>query len=65
MVTLTTILLNVFRCGRPQASGYELASQNEMNEDLLEDDDDDFEVSEGSLQFNHDSALLNNREASA
>jgi hypothetical protein len=35
-----------------------------MNEDLLEDDDD-FEVSEGSLQFNNDSALLNSREAAA
>jgi len=53
------------RCGRPQASGYELASQNELNEDLLEDDDD-FEVSEATLQFNHDGSLLNNgREANA
>ena len=53
-----------FRCGRPQASGYELASQNDLNEDLLEDDDD-FEVTEATLQFNNEAALLNSREANA
>ena len=57
-------ILSHFRCGRPQASGYELASQNDLNEDLLEDDDD-FEVTEATLQFNNEAALLNNREANA
>merc|ERR1712223_851449 len=41
------------RFSRPQASGYELARQDDLVQELLEDDDDDFEVSEPSLELNN------------
>lgn len=38
------------RFSRPQSSGYELACQDDLNQELLEDDDD-FEVAEPSLDL--------------
>lgn len=62
MLGATTLCAGLFTCvflmarrhgsrfSRPQSSGYELASQDELNQELL-DDDEDFEVSEPTLQL--------------
>lgn len=62
MVGATTLSAGLFTCvfflarrhgsrfSRPQSSGYELASQDDLNQELLEDDDD-FEVAEPSLEL--------------
>jgi len=62
MVGATTLSAGLFTCvfllarrhgsrfTRPQASGYELACQDDLNQELLEDDDD-FEVAEPSLEL--------------
>ncbi|TRY70404.1 hypothetical protein TCAL_02416 [Tigriopus californicus] len=39
------------RFSRPQTSGYELANQDELNQELL-DEDDDFEISQPTLRLN-------------
>jgi len=64
MVGATTLSAGLFTCvfllarrhgsrfSRPQASGYELANcQDDLNQELLEDDDDDFEIAEPSLEL--------------
>lgn len=62
MLGATTLSAGLFLCvwltarrhgsrfSRPQSSGYELASQDELNQELLEDEDD-FEMAEGTLEF--------------
>ena len=52
--TITITYIPVFsRFSRPQASGYELANQEELNQELLDEDEaDDFEVSEPTLRLN-------------
>ena len=42
---------SISRFSRPQLSGYELANQDELNQELLDDDDEDFEVSEPTLRM--------------
>lgn len=69
MLGTTTLSLGLFVCvflmakrhgsrfSRPQCSGYELANQDDINSQLLEDDNDDFEVSEPTLRLNDDGMM--------